>query len=136
MLRQISAAILALASVTSAGIADEAWTSDIGGEVIYEDEIGDIAVLSYDGLQPGSRAHFYVPGLPSHLNDRGGEFRGFWIDPAGGECDADLIGPDGLQSNGWGVAIVRFDQPLFPSGFTADIGNCFDGPIFGMRANL
>ncbi|EAU40017.1 hypothetical protein FP2506_02210 [Fulvimarina pelagi HTCC2506] len=118
---------------SSFAIADEAWVLSDGSEVIYETDIGDTAVLTYD--YRGSRVRLYLPGLSLSSGGRG-TFYGYWIEPdRDSYCGAELTGPDGARSSSWGRAVVSFDRPSFPSGWTAELGRCFEEPRGSVRAD-
>jgi len=119
---RIIAGAFALSLLAVPAFADEMWSSDIG-DIVYLADIGDVAVLSYgDGT-----GFAYVPGLPGAMESRnGGTFYGYWIETGYDLCGATLIGPDGTSGNAWGQMVIEFDSASFPSGFTAQIGACFD----------
>jgi len=116
-------------------LADETWESAIGGTIVWHDDVNDTSIFLFDRVVVEPRAQLYIPGLPSSMDARGTYF-GYWIDPEGGVCDAQLMGPDGVQSDAWGAAIVTFDRSTFPSGWTAFMGDCLDPPHYGMRADV
>ncbi len=114
-------AIASLLPVTA--MADESWASAQYGDIVYEKDVGDTAVLSMAGGHPGSRVYIYLPGLAGNTSERG-EFNGYWIESAPGECATDKTGADGLQSNLWGDVQVEFENPGYPSGFIMRMGSC------------
>lgn len=114
--------------------ADEVWQSDVAGEIIYHDEIGGIAVFTFDRNQRGPRAYMYIEDLAGNYYNRTGSFHGYWIDPTDSGCTAELVGPDGTRSTNWGRIEVRFDRPEFPTGFSAWVGDCFERPNYEIRA--
>lgn len=112
--------------------ADEVWTSPSAGRIIYEEDIRETGIFSYDGLS-GGRAYLYVPGIAG-TSERYVHF-GYWIDPTrGDECGTQLTGPDGVRSGSWGTAVIAFDRPEFPSGWTALLGLCGSEPFEHIRA--
>ena len=116
--------VIAIASLLPmAAMADENWTSAQYGEIVYEKEVGDTAVLSMAGGHPGSRVYIYLPGLAGNTTERG-EFNGYWIESAPGECASEKTGADGLQSNLWGDVQVEFESPGSPGGFIMRMGSC------------
>lgn len=125
----------AIAMVAAVGVAsaDEVWMSPTVGDIVYEKDVGDAAVLSYSGNRTGRLAMLYVPGMAGSTERY--TFWGYWIDPTrGDECGTELTGPDGTRARSWGQAIVVFDKPGFPSGFTALTGSCFNPPYESIRA--
>ncbi len=122
---------LALAlTVTAEAMADETWDTP-AGMVIYEDEIGDVAVWSYPA-DNGRRGWVYFPGLAGNYNNRS-VHEGYWIEEGRGTCSAELVGADGRRSKNWGRVIVVFDGPAFPTSWTALGGDCFDDPTLPLR---
>ncbi|MCP3970256.1 MAG: hypothetical protein GY717_08065 [Rhodobacteraceae bacterium] len=113
-------------------LADEAWTTTFG-DVIYEADVGDTAVLLVD--DPSDRGRLYFPGLAGNSSDRSTHF-GYWIAEDEGTCDAALTGIDGMKSSTWGSAIITFDVASFPTGWTATLGKCFGAPETGIRAEI
>ena len=123
MQKRVCAALIGAVLCVSPALADEAWVLPGGGEVTWDDDVNDVAVLSYP------------VGLSAAIDDRG-IFHGYWIGPSGdSDCAATLTGPDGTRSAAFGQAIITFDQPSFPSGWSALIGQCFDPPSDEMRAD-
>ncbi|MBC7282291.1 hypothetical protein [Hoeflea sp.] len=115
--------------------ADEAWLLPNGEEVTWDQDIDGISVLSYPVGRSRERVHLYVRGLADAVDSRG-TFYAYWIGPSSDSyCDASLTGPDGTTSDSFGQAIITFDQPTFPSGWSALLGQCFDAPSDEVRAN-
>lgn len=125
---------LPLTLTTAPAMADEVWYSQVAGEIVYAEEIGDIAVFSFDRNQSGPLAYMYLEGLAGNYYEREGSFHGYWIDPTETGCSAELTGPDGVRSSNWGRIEIRFDRREFPTGFTAWVADCFDRPNFEIRA--
>ena len=125
-------AALALVFLAAPALADEAWMTD-GGIVYYQADVGNAAVLSIP-YGENDMAFVYVEGLPGAMESRG-THAGYWIGPGEGPCTAMLTGPDGYGSTNWGWATIEFDAKVFPSGFTAFMGECaYDGQSWEMRA--
>lgn len=136
MLKILAVAMVGAIGLAGAGLADETWNSEIGGTIVWESDVDGISVFSYNSLMGGgARAHLYLPGLVDSIEDRGVYF-GHWIDPAGGGCGAMLTGVDGMSSDGWGAAIIKFDRSAFPTGWTALLGDCMETPYIGLRADV
>ena len=135
MQKRVFAALIGAALCVSPALADEAWVLPGGGEVTWDDDVNGVSVLSYPVGRSRERVRLYVPGLSAAIDDRG-TFHGYWIGPSGdSDCAATLTGPDGTRSAAFGQAIITFDQPSFPSGWSALIGQCFDPPSDEMRAD-
>lgn len=133
MFRTCLTALALLAFGATSAQADEVWYSDIAGEVVYEQDMGPIAILSFDGDR--GRGHFYIDGLGGNYTNRG-TFSGYWIDPSSNDsCGGNLQGPDGVSGNYWGQLIVYFDNPGFPSGWSMDVVECFGPATIPVRAN-
>jgi len=128
----IRSALLATALMLAPAAArgDEVWSTAIG-QVVYEADIGDVAVLAFPTKSRGG-GKFYFPGLGGNFDDRG-TFEGYWIVDGEGDCPATLTGADGLWSNNWGRAIITFDAKGFPSDWTLLRGSCFDAPAEEIR---
>lgn len=122
-MNRLLCAVAIVGLLPATAIADESWNSAQYGEIVYENDIGEIGVLSMAGGHPGSRVYIYLPGLAGNTTERG-EFNGYWIESAPGECKTERIGADGLQSNLWGDIQVEFANSGFPSGFIMRLGSC------------
>ncbi len=108
------------------------WQSNYG-DVIYEADFGEIAVLSFSGPHPSHRVHMYIEGLGSN-HDKRDVFSGYWIAPAQSDCPTKMSGEDGLTSNTWGSVEITFDNASSPSSFIARLENCFGKGMEAMRA--
>ena len=119
----IRIAALAAASVLAAGpvLADEVWTT-AAGDVIYEADVGDTAVLSYP-LAGGMKGYLFFPGLAGNSTTRG-VHAGYWMAP-GETCSSEMTGATGFTSKAWGPVQIIFDTPGFPSGWTLLSAVCF-----------
>ena len=118
---------IAFLLLPGAAIADEVWDT-VAGQVIYEADEGDVAILSYD-TGSEERGYLYFPGLGGNFEDRG-VHKGYWIAP-GGEgtsCGATLTGINDATSMYWGRATIIFHAPGFPTGWTLLTGSCFGEP--------
>ncbi len=124
---------LALTTILGAwpALADEVWSSDLG-EIVYEADSGEIAILSFSSPDYGN-GQLFVIGLGGNYDNRG-EHEGFWISDGNGSCPAELTGPDGQSSNNWGRVLIEFEEPGFPSAFDLELGNCFDEPNDSFQA--
>ncbi|MEP2987059.1 MAG: hypothetical protein ABJN39_10620 [Sulfitobacter sp.] len=126
------AMLLVVILLCTSAQADEQWQSNYG-DVIYEADFGDIAILSFPGGHPGHRVQMYVEGLGGNYDQRG-VFSGYWIAPEQGDCPKEIRGEDGLETNTWGSLEVTFDSAAFPSSFTAQLANCFGEDMEALRA--
>jgi hypothetical protein len=118
--------------LNTAAQADERWQSNYG-DVIYEADVGETAVLSFPGAHPGHRVHMYVEGLGGNYDQRD-VFSGYWIAPEQSDCPIEMSGEDGLTSSTWGSVVIAFDNTGFPSAFTAQLADCFGDDMEIMRA--
>jgi hypothetical protein len=130
MRKLITTTALMAVFVVSPSFADEVWSSD-AGPVIYETDVGDYAILTMQTSKNGSY-RIYVRGLAGNYDNRVGQFTGYWIatdpDIPSPECDVTIVTIDGQTTNLWGRVNMTFDSPSFPTGFSAQIGNCYDEP--------
>ena len=116
-------------------VADEVWSTVIG-DVIYEKDIGDTAVLSYPMDYPDTRGHVFIKGLGGNYDNRG-HFSGYWSEPQMEEplCDVTIIDGNGLETTNWGRVSITFLDSGFPSGWVALRGNCFGEPVDHLVGN-
>ncbi|MGI3183942.1 hypothetical protein [Nioella aestuarii] len=132
MFKAIAPACIALALAAPA-FADEVWSSPTGPIIYQEDAFGS-AILSFTNVD-GSAAELVIPGLAGNFTDRG-VHHGYFIGQGPLECDAALARPGGLASLDWGRAVVSFDRPNFPTGFTVTMSDC-DYPLsYSIRAEV
>ena len=115
------AAGLALQGVSTRATADEQWYSNYG-DVIYEEDYGALAVLSFPGSHPGRPSFLYIDGLGGNYDNRG-TFNGVWLAQEEGPCGP-MLGDNGAESTLWGRATVTFDYSGYPSGFEAALYDC------------
>lgn len=129
MLRYTLAALL----LATPAVADEVWTSDMG-QIVYQTEENGAAHFSFTNVD-AYPATLVIPGLAGNYSDRG-VHDAYWIGEGAGYCDAFLTIPGSdLPSTNWGRAVVSFDQPSFPTGFTMTLGDCFGPLTYAIRAN-
>lgn len=119
--------------VMAPAMADETWNTEYG-LVIYEQDPGDVAILSYP-VDRGRRGTVYFPGLAGNYDNRS-VHEGYWIEDGPGPCMAEIVGADGRRSNNWGRVIIAFDLPAFPTSWTALGGDCFDDPTIPLRGEV
>ncbi|WP_417469003.1 hypothetical protein [Maricaulis sp.] len=131
----LSAALLALSAAPA--FADEAWSSNLG-PVIYDDEIGDYAILlHYDGAVPH---HTFIRGLAGNFSTRD-QFTGYWseqedIGSTSPACDIAIIDEFGQVTHHWGRVEINFLRPGFPTEWDARIGSCFEEPAQSWNGRL
>ncbi len=135
------ALLAAFALCAAPAWADESWTNP-AGTLIYEADLGHIAVLSFPtGATPlaeaggAPRANVYMPGLGGNFDNRS-VHDGYWAMEGAPICTAILTTPDGIATQNWGRARIVFDGPAFPTGFTMLVSPCLDDPIYPVRADL
>lgn len=132
MFKVLPAAALVLA-LSAPAFADEVWISATG-PIIYQEDAYGSAILSFTNTD-GSAAELVIPGLAGNSTERG-VHHGFFIGQGALECDTAMARPGGLASLDWGRAVVSFDRPTFPTGFTVTMGDC-DAPLsYAIRADL
>ena len=133
MTRRLLPTLASLLFLAAPALADEMWAATGGGMVIYEQDAGDTAILSFP--KGAASARLYIPGLVGKLDSRD-VHQAYWIGAPEGTCGATLTGPDGWAGSDWGLATVAFDAAGFPSGFTATLGSCTSAPFMSLRASV
>jgi hypothetical protein len=134
--------LLALAAVAvttcfgSTAAADEAWSAPEVGTIIWESDVGETSVFTYE-TPSGRTVRLYVEGLNANIENRR-SMSGYWIMEGDGQgeglCGAMLTAPDGHVSSSWGRMTMRWQRRTFPSGWTAQLSDCFAGPTTSLRA--
>mgnify|MGYP000850920528 CR=1 FL=1 len=99
--------------------ADEVWTSDLVGTIVYEADIGDVAVFSAGD----NSVHLYIEGLAG-MYANAGRFQGYWLENTAGTCGSSLTGADGWVSENWGTLELEFDPNGPERSYTVWIGEC------------
>lgn len=127
----VAAIVLAASSGTTAAVADEVWTSDMG-EIVYLEDVGGAAILTFTTFD-GTAGELIVPGLAGNADMRG-VHEGLWIGTGEPICDTMMSRPGGAPSAEWGQALVVFDKPAFPTSFTVVMGWCTAGYAASFRA--
>jgi hypothetical protein len=116
--------------------ADEMWTSPGVGAIIWETDIGQTSVFSYQ-TESGATVKMYIDGLNANIENRR-VMTGYWMIPGDGPedalCSAQITAPDGATSMTWGHFTMRWQRRAFPSGWTAQFTDCFAGQRSTMRA--
>ena len=127
-MKKLIAGTAALA-ICAGALADEVWSTS-GGDVVYEKDIGDIAVLSYPMDEGDLRGHAFIFGLGGNYDDRG-HFTGYWSEEMTDEdglCPIAILDGNGLTTNNWGRVTITFLDEGFPSSWVAVRGHCFEEP--------
>lgn len=135
MKRTITALALAAGLAALPALADEVWSSEIG-EIIYEDDIGEYAVLSFPGDGGEVRYLAFIEGLGLNYDDRG-RHDGYWTGPSGDgfvSCPVSITDHTGESTDNWGRVEMIFLDTGFPSAFIAQRGACFDPPVDALSA--
>lgn len=125
-------AVLALAcagALAAPAGADEVWATARGHQIVYERDAGDTAVLSYKPEQGLGQGLLFVVGLGGKTDGRE-TFQGYWVEPddAGDQCAAALTDAEGKTWKRWGLALVTFARPEFPSRISVRLGECLTPP--------
>lgn len=129
---RVFGALLAICMV-SAAMADEVWTSDMG-DIVYKAEENGAAIFSFVNVDayPGV---LVIPGLAGNYSNRG-VHEAYWVGQGSGYCPAFLSPPGGEATTNWGRALISFDRPAFPTGFTLTLGDCFGPLTYAIRADI
>lgn len=134
-MKTIIASIAAL-GIGLGAVADEVWSTVIG-DVIYEKDLGDVAVLSYPLDEGDLRGHVFISGLGGNYDDRG-HFTGYWSEPMmddGQLCDMAIVDGNGDTTYTWGRVTMTFLDNGFPSSWVAVRGDCFKEPTEHLVGN-
>jgi hypothetical protein len=120
---------LVIAATAAPAFADEVWSLPSGNQIVYQRDVGDIAVFTYRaevGLEEGL---IFVTGLGGNYDKRG-THQAYWVeaDDTGPACAASIVDAEGKTWKRWGIAEVKFAKPSFPSKFTFSRGACFNAP--------
>ena len=119
----------ALACIATAATADEVWVMPSGNQLTYDRDVGETAVLTYRPEQGLGSGQIFVVGLGGHSDGRG-TYQAYWVenDDAGPACPAAIVDAEGKTWHRWGLAIVAFAKPGFPSPITVTRGTCLGAP--------
>jgi hypothetical protein len=124
--RMMATAIVTFACATPL-LADEIWMTN-RGQMQWEQSLSDMAVFNLygDGVAP-SELRLFLPGFQDTPEGERGTHIGFWTEESGETpCSAALVDPMGTTTYHWGVLELTFDQPQFPTSWTAQLGLCFE----------
>jgi hypothetical protein len=108
--------------------ADEVWDSDLG-TVVYEKDLGDWAVWSFEDSAGGNPGRIFLEGLAGVFSGRG-SYSGYWMiyDEAEGPCTESQPDIEGGESHNYGTIELTFLDPDFPSRWRAQWGVCDEAP--------
>lgn len=117
--------IIFLILLINISYADEVWHSTYG-TVIYQDEIRDIAIWSYNWED--SKNYIYIHGLAGVYENRG-SYSGVWVQPNSEQrCKQYIVLHTGEKSHYWGKINLTFIDPNFPSHWQASWNYCEKEP--------
>ena len=134
-IRTLVSGLAFVASIAGPASADEVWSLPSGNQIVYDRDVGDVAVLTYRPEQGAGRGQIFVVGLGGQSDHRG-HYQAYWVedDDAGVACPAALTDAEGHVWHRWGIASVAFQRPGFPSAITIARGECLAGPSRGVTA--
>ncbi len=126
-MRALNGCLLATMLTAAPAFADEVWKTSFG-KVEWEKDYDGGAIFKL-AMGKDLIVRYYVEGL-TPTGEARGHFEGYWI-ATGGEpvCSAELVGPDGTRSKGWGRLSLTFVKDSFPSDWTALTGWCTGEPM-------
>ena len=121
-------AVCVVAAIPSPAAADEVWDSTYG-VVVYQEDIGNVAVWSYEPDTDHVGGSIFIEGLAGVYEGRG-RYSGYWM--ADGEdevaCNQPATDPYGHQSVYWGYFDIQFIDSSFPSRWVAEWSFCDGSP--------
>lgn len=122
-------ALAASALISTAAHADEVWSLPSGNQLVYDRDVGNVAVLTYRAEQGSADGQIFVVGLGGRYEGRAA-YQAYWVeaDDAGPACAASIVDAEGRTWRRWGLASVRFASPTFPSRVTISRGECLTAP--------
>ena len=130
------AAALALsAAFAGSAAADEVWVMPSGNQLVYDRDVGNVAVLTYQAEQGRERGQIFVVGLGGRGEGRG-RYEAYWVeaDDAGAACPASLVDAEGRTWRRWGIASASFASPSFPSRLTVTRSACLNPAVTRVTA--
>lgn len=115
--------------MSTAASADEVWSLPSGNQLVYDRDVGNVAVLTYRAEQGLANGQIFVVGLAGQTEGRG-TYEAYWVeaDDAGSACAASIVDAEGHTWRRWGLASVRFARPTFPSRVSISRGECLTAP--------
>lgn len=129
MKRHLFVAALAFCAFAPAASADEVWSLPSGNQLVYDRDIGNVAVLTYRPEQGSGQGQIFVVGLGGQYEGRT-RYQAYWVeaDDAGAACPASIVDAEGHTWRRWGLATVTFASRSFPSRITISRGECLGAP--------
>ena len=123
--RTLLAGAIFAASFAAPALADESWSLPSGNQVVYDRDIGNTAVLTYQPEQGQGRGQVFVVGLGGRSANRG-QYTAYWVeaDDAGPACPAAIVDAEGRMWRRWGLATVVFGNPNGPSAISISQADC------------
>jgi hypothetical protein len=123
------AASLALAAISAPARADEVWSLPSGNQLVYDRDVGNVAVLTYRAEQGMQQGQIFVVGLGGQSSGRS-HYQAYWVeaDDAGAACPAAIVDAEGHTWHRWGLATIAFASPGFPSRINISRGECLSAP--------
>jgi hypothetical protein len=127
--RVLAAATALAALLTVPAAADEVWSLPSGNQLVYDRDVGNVAVLTYRAEQGSANGQIFVVGLGGQYEGRG-RYQAYWVeaDDAGAGCPASIVDAEGNTWRRWGLATVSFASRSFPSRITISRGECLSAP--------
>ena len=111
-------------AVSQTSVADEVWDSSYG-KVVYEADIGKIALWNYDNK--GTLGLIYIDNLAGVYSNRG-SYKGYWIQETSDvKCKTQRMMKD-KPTFYWGKFHITFLDPSFPSRWQAKWSYCDKAP--------
>ena len=77
-LRMLLATSLITALFAASANADEIWSLPSGNQIVYDRDIGNVAVLTYRPEQGQGQGQIFVVGLGGQSNHRG-HYQAYWV---------------------------------------------------------
>ncbi|MBK6702839.1 MAG: hypothetical protein IPG56_03025 [Caulobacteraceae bacterium] len=115
--------------MSGTAVADEVWSLPSGNQLVYDRDVGNVAVLTYRAEQGLDSGQIFVVGLGGQFEGRG-SYQAYWVeaDDAGAACPASIVDAEGNTWRRWGIATVSFASRSFPSRITISRGECLGAP--------
>lgn len=129
MQRHLLAAAVAFFALAPAASADEVWSLPSGNQLVYDRDVGNVAVLTYRPEQGRGQGQIFVVGLAGQSDGRT-RYQAYWVEDndAGPACAAAIVDAEGHTWRRWGLATVAFASRSFPSRITISRGECLTAP--------
>ncbi|MBK8542850.1 MAG: hypothetical protein IPL62_04310 [Caulobacteraceae bacterium] len=78
--------------MSGTAVADEVWSLPSGNQLVYDRDVGNVAVLTYRAEQGLDSGQIFVVGLGGQFEGRG-SYQAYWVeaDDAGAACPASIV---------------------------------------------